>query len=449
MGRLFGTDGVRGEANTHISPELAFKLGRAGAFVLTKKAKHTAKVLLAKDSRRSGDMLEAALIAGFCSIGAHVYPAGVLPTPAIAYLIRHYNLDAGVSISGSHNPMGDNGIKFFSGDGYKLPDYLEDEIENLMDATDLPRPVGEGVGMVKACPNAAADYTEFLLRTIPRLDLSGMKLVLDCANGATSTVAPVIFKRLGANVCTINNKPDGSNINKNCGSTHIDGLCEAVKQLKADAGLAFDGDGDRVLAVDEKGAIIDGDVILAVCGLDLLDDGKLTNNSLVATIMSNQGLEWFCKKKGINLLRTDVGDRYVLEKMLEEGLNLGGEQSGHVIFKEHNTTGDGILTGLMFLASLVKSKKPLSELAGVMEPFPQVLVNAAVPNHRKPDMFTYEKITDGIKEIETILADEGRILVRPSGTEPVVRVMIEGRDLGKITQMAKSLAKTIEDHLTC
>ena len=450
MAKYFGTDGVRGVANKELTPELAFQLGRAGAYVLTKKAKHTPRVLVGKDSRRSGDMLEAALTAGMCSIGAHVFYGGVIPTPAVAYLVCKYKLDAGVMISASHNPMEDNGIKFFNGEGYKLHDDIEEEIESyisLSGSDSLPRPEGEGVGIVGPCPYAADDYASFLVSTVPGLRLDGIKIALDCANGATSVVAPLVFEKLGAEVHSLSNRPNGSNINAGCGSTHMESLKKYVVTQGVDLGLAFDGDGDRMLAVDEKGNIVDGDAILAICGLDLKERRQLLKNTIVATSMSNQGLELFCRQNHIELFRTDVGDRYVLEKMLADQLTLGGEQSGHYIFRQFCTTGDGILSGLQLVSIMVRKKQTISALASVMETFPQVLVNTTVPNHRKSELTTNEAIQKRQAEIEAELAGEGRILVRPSGTEPLVRVMLEGRDEAQIMRLANDLARVIEVNL--
>lgn len=450
MAKYFGTDGVRGVANRELTPELAFQLGRAGAYVLTKKAKGTPRVLLGKDSRRSGDMLEAALTAGLCSIGAHVFPGGVIPTPAVAYLVRKYKLDAGIMISASHNSMEDNGIKFFNSEGYKLHDNIEEEIEsyiNLSGNDILPRPEGEGVGIIKPCPYAADDYASFLVSTVPALNLEGYKIALDCANGATSILAPLVFEKLGAEVHTLSNRPNGSNINAGCGSTHMGSLVKYVASQGVHLGLAFDGDGDRMLAVDEKGNILDGDAVLAVCGLDLLERGQLLKKTLVATTMSNQGLEVFCRNKNIKLVRTDVGDRYVLEKMLSDELTLGGEQSGHYIFRQFCTTGDGILSGLQLAAIMKRKKQAISEISSEMETFPQVLVNITVPSHRKCELTTNEAIQKFQAEIESQMVGEGRILVRPSGTEPLARVMIEGPDTEKITQWANDLAKMIERNL--
>jgi len=449
MGKLFGTDGVRGEANTELTPGLAFELGRAGAFVLTKQAKTAPRVLIAQDSRQSGDMLEAALTAGLCSIGAKVYRAGVMPTPAVAYLVRKFKLDAGVMISASHNQMQDNGIKFFNRDGFKLPDETENEIEALVNKIrendDLPKPSGKGVGTVHK--QEVEDYATYLLSTVPGLNLGGLKVVIDCANGATSYVAPPVFEKLGAKLTTLHNAPDGTNINENCGSTHMESLQAAVKAQKADIGIAFDGDGDRMLAVCENGELIDGDAIMAICGLHLKTQGKLAKDTIVATVMSNQGFECFCRDNGFHMYRADVGDRYVLEKMQQDGYCLGGEQSGHVIFLDHSTTGDGILTALQLLAVMVAKKTPLSKLAGVIETFPQVLLNATVPNHRKPELATNAEIQAAMREIETAMQGEGRILVRPSGTEPVVRVMLEGRNQQQIENFAKSLVQVIEKNL--
>jgi len=447
MAKYFGTDGVRGVANRELTPELAFWLARAGAYVLTKDSTHTPKILLGKDGRRSGDMLEAALTAGLCSIGVDVYHGGVIPTPAVAYLVQKYQMDAGIMISASHNPMEDNGIKFFTRDGCKLDDDTEAEIESLINHggnDNLPRPEGAGVGTANPCPNAAADYAAFLISTVPNLRLDGLNVALDCANGATSAIAPIVFEKLGAKVHTLSNKPDGANINAGCGSTHINHLAQYVAAQKVDIGLAFDGDGDRMLAVDENGNALDGDSVLAICGLNLHERGQLAKSTLVATSMSNQGLELFCNKNNITLFRTDVGDRYVLEKMLADDLTLGGEQSGHYIFRQFCTTGDGILAGLQLMATMARKNQPLSVLSSAMETFPQVLVNVIVPNHRKKELKTHDKIKAHQAQIENQLAGEGRILVRPSGTEPLVRVMIEGRDVDEINRLAADLAKTIE-----
>ncbi|MCL2287054.1 MAG: phosphoglucosamine mutase [Firmicutes bacterium] len=445
MKKLFGTDGVRGVANKGLTPELAFDLGKAGAYVLTKNVTGAPRVLVAKDGRRSGDMLEAALTAGLCSIGTEVYHCGVIPTPAVAYLIKKYNFDAGVMISASHNPMEDNGIKFFNCRGLKLPDGLEEEIESLIYSKDeLPRPTGTGVGVVKTLCSPLDDYVSFVLSTVPGLQLAGMKIALDCANGATSAVAPIVFEKLGAEVHTLYNSPDGCNINANCGSTHMESITEFVAANNCDIGLAFDGDGDRMLAVDDKGQMVDGDIIMAICGLDLHERGQLTRDTIVATVMSNQGLEVFCRNHGMTLYRTAVGDRYVLEKMLADNLMLGGEQSGHMIFRQFNTTGDGILAGVQLLSVLHRKKKAMSQLAKMVEIFPQVLINAKVSNSRMAELTTSEEIKAALAETERQLSADERILVRPSGTEPLVRVMLEGRDIHKITELAKNLVAVIE-----
>jgi len=447
MGKYFGTDGVRGIANKDLTPEKAMALGRAGAYVLTKTATAAPRVLIATDSRQSGDMLAAALAAGLCSVGARVYNVGVMPSPAVAFLVRHHKMDAGVMISASHNPMPDNGIKFFNAQGYKLADEIENEIEEYVDnPASLPRPVGADVGMISGLESAKDDYVAYLLATVEGLDLNGINIAIDCANGATSAVAPRVLEALGANVHTLCNKPSGLNINEGCGSTHTGLLAQYVQQNKIDIGLAFDGDGDRMLAIDENGQLIDGDEILAICGYDLKQRGQLPGNAIVATSMSNQGLELMCKENDITLHRTDVGDRYVLEKMLSDNLVLGGEQSGHVIFKAHSTTGDGVLAGLMLLSIMARAQKPISVLRSVMEHFPQVLVNTRVKGN-KNDWGKYPAITTAIAEAEAKLAGEGRILVRPSGTEALVRVMIEGRNEAEISTMANEIAGVISNTL--
>lgn len=450
MGRLFGTDGVRGIANRELTPEMALQLGRAGAYVLTREsAAHAPSILLGKDTRRSGDMLEAALTAGLCSLGATVYQAGVLPTPGVAHLVRAYGLDAGVMISASHNPMRDNGIKFFNSEGLKLPDTLEDEIEDIFlhHADELPRPEGMAVGVKLDRTQASDEYGTFLLSTVPGLRLDGMKIALDCANGATSHLAPRVFETLGATVHVLHHEPDGANINDGCGSTHMESLLDYVLANGMDIGLAFDGDGDRMLAVDDNGKLVEGDEIIAVCALDMQKQGLLTHNTVVATIMSNLGLSLMCQKYGLTLHQTAVGDRYVLEKMLAEDYAFGGEQSGHIIFRRHNTTGDGIITGLQLLSVMRREGKPLSELKQVMETLPQALVNAHVSNDRKPLLETNESIARLMTQTEARLHGEGRLLVRASGTEPVVRVMIEGRDPVLVNQWAAELASHIEREL--
>lgn len=448
MGRLFGTDGVRGVANHELTAGLAYKLGQAGAFVLTGELKHTPKIIVGMDTRISGDMLEAALVAGICSVGAEAVCLGILPTPAVAYLTRLYNADAGVVISASHNPFEFNGIKFFNDKGYKLPDEIENKIEDIIldEVLELPKPTGGEVGRKSVRESALDDYVAFLKKTID-VDLKDLKIVIDCANGASYEVAPYTLFELGADVTVINNEPDGININYNCGSTHIKGLQEKVIEVGADIGLAFDGDADRVLAVDEKGNLIDGDQIMAIIGLELKRKGKLSKDTIVATVMSNMGFDIMAKREGLNIAKTKVGDRYVLEEMLDKGYVLGGEQSGHVIFLEHNTTGDGMLTGLQLLQVLKVTGKKASELAGVMQILPQVLKNAKVSNDKKNSYLDDEVIAKACKELEETFHGEGRVLIRPSGTEPLVRVMIEGKDQIYITEKANELVKLIEERL--
>lgn len=448
MGKWFGTDGVRGVANKSLTADMAFKLGRAGAYVLTKTKKHEAKILVGMDTRISGDMLESALIAGICSVGAHAISAGIIPTPAVSYLVRKYNLDAGVVISASHNPVEDNGIKFFNGDGYKLSDNLENEIENIIfnDMDSIPFPTGIKIGTRQICEEALDDYIEFVKSTTD-LRFDGLTVAVDCANGASYKSSPIALLELGADVKVIHNDPDGTNINLCCGSTHMESLIQFVKETKADLGVAFDGDADRCLAVDEKGNIVNGDQIMAICGLDMKDRGKLNENTIVATIMSNLGFFIMGEKNGINIEQTKVGDRYVLERMLQKNYNLGGEQSGHVIFLDYNTTGDGIITAIQLIAVMKKTGKKLSELASSMNVLPQVLINAKVDNEKKNLYESDNEIQTAIKSIEQKFEGEGRVLVRPSGTEPVIRVMIEGKEKDVIQSSAEHLANLIEKRL--
>ena len=444
MGRLFGTDGVRGIANQELTAELAYKIGRAGAYVLAGKLKHKPVIIIGKDTRLSGYMLEDALAAGICSVGADVVKAGVIPTPGIAYLTRLYNCDAGVVISASHNSFEFNGIKFFNNQGYKLPDAIEEEIEAIIlgEVDEPERVTHEKIGKCIVKGNCAEDYSNYLL-TLGK-DLSGMKIALDCANGASYKIAPKVFADLGAEVVTIGVEPNGININKDCGSTHIDNLKAFVKDQKADIGLAFDGDADRLLAVDENGEFVDGDKILMICGLELKKNGKLKNNAIVGTVMSNLGFDLAGREYDINIVRTKVGDRYVLEEMLNKGYIIGGEQSGHVIFLEHNTTGDGILTAINLLNVMKSTDKKLSELSKCMKSYPQVVVNAKVTNERKTTYKDDPIIADAINELNKIFEGNGRVLIRPSGTEPLVRVMIEGDDQKFIEAKAHEIAKLIE-----
>lgn len=445
MSRLFGTDGVRGVANKELTPLLAMQLGQAGASVLTKETSHKPTIMVGCDTRISGDMLANALMAGVCSVGANAVYVGVVPTPAVAYLTRKNHMDAGVVISASHNPVEFNGIKFFDANGYKLPDAMEDEIEAIIknDMKDLVFPTGTEIGSITYRPDAREDYVKHATEAIP-VDLHGMKIVADCAEGASYYTSVEALKLLGADVVAIHNNPDGTNINAGCGSTHMEELMERVKAEKADVGLAFDGDADRLLAVDEKGNKVDGDQIMGIVGNYLKEQKKLKKDTIVATVMSNLGFFLMGEKQGIHMEQTKVGDRYVLERMRQIGANLGGEQSGHVIFLDENTTGDGLLSALHLLQVLVDTKKPLSELATIMEVLPQALVNAKVPNDKKNSYMENPQIADAIDALTKKFAGEGRVLIRPSGTEPLVRVMIEGRDQNRIQEEAEKLAALIE-----
>ncbi len=448
MGRLFGTDGVRGVANEELTVELAFKLGQAGAYVLTEESKKP-KFIIGKDTRISGDMLESALAAGLCSVGAEVILVGVIPTPAVAYLTRLYKADAGIVISASHNPMEYNGIKFFNNKGFKLSDEIEEKIESLIldNYDEIKLSVGEDIGRIVYKNDGVNDYREFAKSTIPT-KLDGIKIAVDCANGASSVTAKNVLTDLGAEVFVINDTPNGVNINKNCGSTHMEQLCECVKKVGADIGIAFDGDADRVLATDENGNIVDGDKIMAICALDMKESGKLNDNVIVATVMSNLGLFIMADEKGLEVKKTKVGDRYVLEEMYKNNYSIGGEQSGHIIVLEHNTTGDGLVTALQLLSVVKKSGKKVSELASVMEVLPQVLINARVKTENKNAYTENQEIMTEIAKIEEEFSGNGRVLIRPSGTEPLVRVMIEGKDIKVITERAEKLAKLIEEKLS-
>ncbi|MBZ9689394.1 phosphoglucosamine mutase [Clostridium estertheticum] len=445
MSRIFGTDGVRGIANTELTSELAYNLGRSGAFVLTDGA-HKPKIIVGMDTRVSGDMLESALVAGILSVGAEAICLGVVPTPAVAYLTRKYGADAGVVISASHNPVEYNGIKFFDSKGFKLSDELEDTIQAVIENgfKEVPSPIAGDLGKKTVKLSGVEDYIEFAKSTISG-DLKGLKIALDCANGASFITSVKATRALGAEVLVINNDPDGVNINKDCGSTHPEHLMAFVKENHCDLGLAFDGDADRCLAVDEKGNLINGDFIIAICAKHLKDTGKLTKDTVVVTVMSNLGLDIAMKEENITTVKTKVGDRYVLEKMQEEGFSLGGEQSGHVIFLDFNTTGDGLVSGLQLATVIKESGKTLSELAAMMTELPQVLVNATVPNDKNDIHETDSEIVEEIKRIEKKLNGCGRVLIRPSGTEPLVRVMLEGKVQSELNEMAHSLAKLIEE----
>ena len=416
--------------------------------MLTSETKRTPKILVGMDTRISGCMLESALVAGICSVGAEAVCLGVVPTPAVAYLTRYYKADAGVVISASHNPFEFNGIKFFDSRGYKLPDATEGKIEEIVrngfDSRLLP--TGAGVGRKKTAENTLRDYVDFLKSTVDH-DLKGMKIALDCANGASYQAAPMLFEELGAQVFPINNCPDGLNINRDCGSTHISQLSEYVKECGADVGLAFDGDADRVLAVDENGELVDGDKIMAIIGLELKKSGQLAHDTIVVTVMSNLGLDIMARQNGLNLVKTKVGDRYVLEEMLDKGYVLGGEQSGHIIFLKHSTTGDGLLTALQLLNVMRSTGRRLSDLASVMQVLPQVLKNAKVRNENKHSYMEDELVARLCRELEDEFKGEGRVLIRPSGTEPLVRVMIEGKDRDYIARRASELVAVIEERL--
>lgn len=445
MARIFGTDGVRGVANKELTVELAMSLGKAGAFVLTKENSHKPTILVGCDTRISGEMLANALMAGICSVGADAVYVGVVPTPAVAYLTRVKGYDAGVVISASHNPAEYNGIKFFSGTGYKLPDLLEDEIEETMrmNLAEFPMPLGGEVGRIIYDEDARDGYIDFAAGLID-MDLSGLKIVVDTANGAASTTAERVFEKLNATPIMIHNNPDGININQGCGSTHMEDLRQAVIANKADIGIAFDGDADRMLAVDEAGNMVEGDQIMAVCGLFMKEQGKLKKDTITATVMSNLGFFQMGKRENINIEQTKVGDRYVLERMLKCGYNFGGENSGHVIFLDENTTGDGLISALHLLEVMVKNGKKLSELTQVMTVLPQALVNAKVSNIKKEYYMDNPEIAKAIEELEKRFDGAGRVLIRPSGTEPLVRVMIEGNNQEVIEKEANDLAALIE-----
>ena len=447
MGRLFGTDGARGIANKELTCELAMNIGRAAAMVLTNGSKHP-KILIGKDTRLSSNMLEGALTAGLCSIGADVELLGTVPTPAVAYLIRKYNADAGIMISASHNSFEFNGIKIFSSDGYKLPDELEAEIESIVLDHSKPYevPTGDGLGKVTNSENAVSDYIEHIISTVP-YSLDGMNVAIDCSNGSASTTARELFTRLGANCHIISAEPDGININHNCGSTHLENLQKYVVENGLEMGVAFDGDADRCLAVDENGNVIDGDFIMAICAMDLSSRGKLAKNTAVGTVMSNMGFGKFCEDNGLKFVSTNVGDRYVLEAMLREGYNFGGEQSGHVIFLDYSTTGDGQLTAAQLLSLVHRRQAKLSSIATVMTHYPQILINVKVTNEGKVQFYKNHDIKDKIESVKNELGNDGRILVRLSGTEPLVRVMLEGLDKEKITRLANETADVIAEKI--
>lgn len=448
LARLFGTDGVRGVAGLELDAVMAYDLGRAGAYVLSLGTKRP-RILVGRDTRISGQMLEAALSAGICSVGADVLTVGVMPTPAVAWLTRKYGCDAGVVITASHNPMEYNGIKFFDGNGFKLPDAVEDRIEELLGdrGDELPRASGAAVGSIERLERAEDDYIDFL-KSLADFNIRGMHIVLDCANGAAYHIAPRLFMELGAQVLAVYDHPDGTNINDGCGSTHMEHIQSIVRDTGADIGLAFDGDADRLLAVDSTGELIDGDRIMAICALDLKARGLLAHDTLVVTVMSNLGLRVAMEQVGADLSVTAVGDRYVLERMLEEGYAIGGEPSGHVIFLSDNTTGDGLVSAIRLLGALRHCGESLAERKKVMDVYPQVLVNVTIDNGEGKELVkTDEVINLKIRSIEESYAGRGRVLVRPSGTEPLIRVMVEGADGGRVRQDAEALAMLIKERL--
>lgn len=445
MGRLFGTDGARGVANTELTCETAMAIGRAAAMVLIETEHRRPRVLIGKDTRVSSDMLEAALVAGLCSVGADVILLGVLPTPAVAYLVGRYEADAGIMISASHNPCEYNGIKIFNGEGYKLSDELEEEIEAIvLDGTETPpRPTGGDIGRVTRCKTAVDDYVRHLLDTTD-IDLRGMRLAVDCANGSASATARQLFSALGADCVFLNDQPDGVNINENCGSTHIEQLAEFVKKLKYYGGIAFDGDADRCLAVDEQGNLIDGDKIIAALATDLKEKQQLDGNAAVVTVMSNLGFFRFCEAHDIVPVAAKVGDRYVLEEMVKNGYAIGGEQSGHIIFRHHATTGDGQLSAIQLLSMARERGWKLSRIGGMMERYPQVLINVKATAEQKALYAADKQLAAAIEEANRSLGRDGRVLVRVSGTEPLLRIMVEGKEFDQINRVAVELGETIK-----
>jgi len=445
MGRLFGTDGARGIANKELTCEIAMNIGRAAAYVLTRENVKHPKILIGKDTRASSNMLEMALAAGLCSVGADVILAGFIPTPAVAFLISDCGADAGVMISASHNPCEYNGIKLFNSEGFKLPDAIEEEIEALVldDMSPIQYPVGGEVGNIFIRHDHVDKYIDHVVNST-NVRLDGLKIALDCSNGSASYTAQRIFKALGADLHIMHANPDGVNINANCGSTHMNGLIDYVNAYGMDLGLAFDGDSDRCLAVDEKGNLIDGDQLIAIFAKELKDQGRLKGNTAVVTVMSNLGFKVFAKENGINVAETTVGDRYVLEEMLKSDFVIGGEQSGHIIFKEFATTGDGQLTGVQFASVLARTGKTASELASIMQVFPQTMVNVKASPELKALLKTDKDILDAIESVSKKLGDEGRILVRASGTEPLIRVMLEGKNIKEIAALAEEVAEVIK-----
>ena len=453
MRKYFGTDGIRRIANSELTPELVYKVAKAGAYVLSKHSNHTPTIFIGRDTRISGTLIEAAMTAGFLSYGANVKRLGVIPTPGVAYLTKRFKADASVVISASHNTFEFNGIKYFSNKGMKIPDTLEEEIEEVMDSGKIDElsAVSDKIGVAEDRQDLLEEYVYFFRKNfeedVENLDKENFVVAIDTANGATSCVAEKVFTKLGIKHYIINNHPDGININDKCGSTHMEGLQKFVVEHKCNLGIAYDGDGDRCLAVNEKGELVDGDCIMAIISNYLKEKGKLKKDTLVATVMSNLGLRKYAEDNGIHFEATKVGDRYVLENMLENGYNLGGEQSGHIILLDYNPTGDGILTSLMLIKILLEKKASVSKLCEIIKIYPQVLINAKVSTDKKYDYEKDPEIKARIDELEKEFSGNGRVLIRPSGTEPLVRVMIEGENQEYIKEKAESLAKFIEQKL--
>ena len=453
MRKYFGTDGIRRIANTELSPELVYRVAKAGAYVLSKHTDHNPTILIGRDTRISGTLIESAMVAGFLSYGANVKILGVIPTPAVAYLTKKLNADASVVISASHNTFEFNGVKYFSNKGMKIPDEIEEEIEEIMDSGKLDELTAthEKIGVSEVRQDLIEEYVYFFRKNfddkIDKYNQQNFKVAIDTANGATYEVAEKIFKTLGINYEIINNHPNGININDNCGSTHLEGLKKYVVQNKMNLGIAYDGDGDRCLAIDENGNEIDGDIIMAIISNYMKEKGTLKRDTIVATVMSNLGLKKYAQDNNLTLKQTKVGDRYVLEEMLKEGYNIGGEQSGHIIFLDYNPTGDGILTSLMLISVMLEKKEKVSKLAEIIKIYPQVLINAKVSNDKKYDYDKDEKVKEEIEKVEKEFSGNGRVLIRPSGTEPVVRVMIEGENKEYIEKKAQAIAALIEERL--
>lgn len=453
MRKYFGTDGIRRIANTELSPELVYRVAKAGAYVLSKHTDHAPTILIGRDTRISGTLIESAMTAGFLSYGANIKILDVMPTPAVAYLTRRFKADASVVISASHNTYEFNGVKYFSNKGMKIPDELEEEIEEVMDSGKIDEltAINDKIGVSEIRTDLLDEYVYFFRKNfeeeLEQFDKENFVVAIDTANGATSVVADKIFKVLGIKHLIINDKPNGININDNCGSTHLEGLKKFVVENKCNLGIAYDGDGDRCLAVDENGNEIDGDKILAILSNSFKQKGILKNDTVVATVMSNLGLNKYAENNNINLIQTKVGDRYVLEEMLKNGYNLGGEQSGHVICLDYNPTGDGILTSILLIRAMLEQNKTASEISSIMKAYPQVLVNAKVQNSKKDEYKNDAEIKTEIEKLEKEFSGNGRVLIRPSGTEPLIRVMIEGENQEYIKEKATNLAKLIESKL--